>query len=64
VARETRGQSFNRLAEDGPASLERLSGMARLTALPVRCTRVEPRGTVEARASGGASETGVTVEVD
>ena len=47
VARETRAPNFNALTGDGIGALERLSGMARLTGVPVICTRLEP-----ARASG------------
>ncbi len=39
IARRTVGVNFNVLAESGPQSLERLSGMARLSAIPVE---VEP----------------------
>ncbi len=40
VARETAGQNFNEIARDGAASLEPLSGMARLTGIAVQCERV------------------------
>lgn len=35
VARETRGVNVNLLAADGPEQLERVSGMARLTGIPI-----------------------------
>lgn len=35
VARETRGVNVNLLAADGPERLERVSGMARLTGIPI-----------------------------
>jgi len=41
VARETKGASFNVLTGDGPAVLERLSGMARLTGVAVSVTAVD-----------------------
>ncbi|MEM6954548.1 MAG: molybdopterin-dependent oxidoreductase [Myxococcota bacterium] len=39
VASETRGVNVNLLAADGPTALERVSGMARLTGIPVRVQR-------------------------
>ncbi len=39
VARETRGVNVNLLAADGPAELERVSGMARLTGIPIEVQR-------------------------
>ena len=39
VARETRGVNVNLLAADGPEELERVSGMARLTGIPIEVQR-------------------------
>jgi len=38
IAQATRGVNVNLLAQDGPHALERSSGMARLTAIPVQVT--------------------------
>ena len=39
VARETRGVNVNLLAADGPEQLERVSGMAHLTGIPIEVRR-------------------------
>jgi formate dehydrogenase len=57
VASRTLGVNANLLAADGPDAVEPISGMARLTGIPVEVARAAgPRapGSWSARAEGGA----------